>query len=89
MLCTLHMRCCRSMLVLACARDVHVFARKDVLCGMLHPPPPSPLHRPHARLQAVGNGLTDPAIQYGAYSDYALLNGLIGEGLASKLKLVS
>jgi carboxypeptidase C (cathepsin A) len=37
---------------------------------------------------AIGNGLTNPAIQYGAYSDYALLNGLIGQGLAEKLKLV-
>ncbi|KAI3426072.1 hypothetical protein D9Q98_008040 [Chlorella vulgaris] len=37
---------------------------------------------------AIGNGLTNPAIQYGAYSDYALLNGLIGQGLAEKLKLI-
>lgn len=26
---------------------------------------------------AIGNGLTDPAIQYGAYGDYALDMGLI------------
>lgn len=26
-----------------------------------------------------GNGLTDPAIQYGAYADFAALNGLISE----------
>ena len=26
---------------------------------------------------AVGNGLTDPAIQYGAYADFAEKNGLI------------
>ncbi|KAL6598706.1 hypothetical protein ACP70R_046104 [Stipagrostis hirtigluma subsp. patula] len=28
---------------------------------------------------AIGNGLTDPAIQYGAYADYALQMGIIGE----------
>jgi carboxypeptidase C (cathepsin A) len=28
---------------------------------------------------AIGNGLTDPAIQYGAYADYALENKLIGK----------
>lgn len=27
----------------------------------------------------AGNGLTDPAIQYGAYADFAALNGLISE----------
>ena len=26
---------------------------------------------------AIGNGLTDPAIQYGAYADFAEKNGLI------------
>ncbi|XP_064943918.1 serine carboxypeptidase-like [Musa acuminata AAA Group] len=28
---------------------------------------------------AIGNGLTDPAIQYGAYADYALEMGIIGQ----------
>ncbi|KAK3135765.1 hypothetical protein QOZ80_5BG0423150 [Eleusine coracana subsp. coracana] len=28
---------------------------------------------------AIGNGLTDPGIQYGAYADYALQMGIIGE----------
>ncbi|TVU19121.1 hypothetical protein EJB05_35255 [Eragrostis curvula] len=28
---------------------------------------------------AIGNGLTEPAIQYGAYADYALQMGIIGE----------
>mmetsp|Transcript_4680 Transcript_4680/g.12062 ORF Transcript_4680/g.12062 Transcript_4680/m.12062 type:complete len:501 (+) Transcript_4680:335-1837(+) len=28
---------------------------------------------------AIGNGLTDPAIQYGAYGDYALAHGLIDQ----------
>lgn len=28
---------------------------------------------------AIGNGLTDPEIQYGAYADFALDMGLIGE----------
>lgn len=28
---------------------------------------------------AIGNGLTDPAIQYGAYADFSLENGLIDE----------
>ncbi|KAL4436655.1 hypothetical protein ABPG75_003794 [Micractinium tetrahymenae] len=37
---------------------------------------------------AIGNGLTDPAIQYGAYSDYALMNGLIGQGMHSSLKML-
>jgi hypothetical protein len=37
---------------------------------------------------AIGNGLTAPAIQYGAYSDYALKNGLIGQGLHDRLKML-
>ena len=37
---------------------------------------------------AIGNGLTDPAIQYGAYSDYALMNGLIGQAMHDRLKMV-
>ncbi|EFN52050.1 hypothetical protein CHLNCDRAFT_32614 [Chlorella variabilis] len=37
---------------------------------------------------AIGNGLTDPAIQYGAYSDYALMNGLIGQALHDRLKML-
>jgi carboxypeptidase C (cathepsin A) len=37
---------------------------------------------------AIGNGLTDPAIQYGAYSDYALQNKLIGPLMHSNLKLL-
>lgn len=37
---------------------------------------------------AIGNGLTDPAIQYGAYSDYALMNGLIGQAMHDNLKLL-
>lgn len=28
---------------------------------------------------AIGNGLTDPEVQYGAYADYALQMGIIGE----------
>lgn len=34
---------------------------------------------------AIGNGLTDPAIQYGAYSDYALDMGLISKSDYSKI----
>ncbi|KAK9848936.1 hypothetical protein WJX84_006787 [Apatococcus fuscideae] len=37
---------------------------------------------------AVGNGLTDPAIQYGAYADYALHNGLIGSAARNGIKAV-
>lgn len=37
---------------------------------------------------AIGNGLTDPAIQYGAYGDYALLNNLIPRPVNSAMKLV-
>ncbi|KAL6896702.1 hypothetical protein ACP4OV_007274 [Aristida adscensionis] len=38
---------------------------------------------------AIGNGLTDPAIQYGAYADYALQMGIIGENARNTInKLV-
>lgn len=37
---------------------------------------------------AIGNGLTDPAIQYGAYADYALLHRLIPKGVHDSVKLV-
>lgn len=37
---------------------------------------------------AIGNGLTDPAIQYGAYADYALKNGLIPKAVHSAVKAV-
>jgi serine carboxypeptidase-like clade IV len=33
------------------------------------------------RISCAGNGLTDPAIQYGAYADFAYENGLIGEAV--------
>lgn len=38
---------------------------------------------------AVGNGLTDPRIQYGAYSDYAVMNKLISESTRTRIKAVS
>ncbi len=38
---------------------------------------------------AIGNGLTDPAIQYGAYADYALKNDLIPSAVHSAVKAVS
>ena len=34
---------------------------------------------------AIGNGLTDPEIQFGAYADFAFLNGLINEGLKDSI----
>ena len=37
---------------------------------------------------AIGNGLTDPGIQYGGYSDYALRNGLISAGTGRVVKAV-
>ena len=37
---------------------------------------------------AIGNGLTDPGIQYGAYSDYALINNLISPAAARWIKAV-
>lgn len=37
---------------------------------------------------AIGNGLTDPGIQYGGYSDYALRNGLISTGTGRVVKAV-
>ncbi|KAK9806679.1 hypothetical protein WJX73_007406 [Symbiochloris irregularis] len=37
---------------------------------------------------AIGNGLTNPAIQYGAYADYALLNKIIGQATHSAIKSV-
>ena len=37
---------------------------------------------------AIGNGLTDPGIQYGGYSDYALKNGLISAGTGRVVKAV-
>ena len=38
---------------------------------------------------AIGNGLTDPGIQYGAYSDFALINKMISPGAARWIKAVS
>ena len=37
---------------------------------------------------AIGNGLTNPAIQYGAYADYALMNGIIGKSVHDGIKAV-
>ncbi len=37
---------------------------------------------------AVGNGLTDPGIQYGAYSDFALINNLMSPSAARWVKAV-
>lgn len=37
---------------------------------------------------AIGNGLTDPGIQYGAYSDYALINKLVSPSSARYVKAV-
>ena len=37
---------------------------------------------------AIGNGLTDPAIQYGAYAEYALSRGLISQTMHDRLKMV-
>lgn len=34
---------------------------------------------------AIGNGLTDPAIQYGAYADYALEMGIISQRAHSSI----
>jgi carboxypeptidase C (cathepsin A) len=33
---------------------------------------------------AIGNGLTKPSVQYGAYADYALQEGLISQGVSSQ-----
>lgn len=38
---------------------------------------------------AIGNGLTDPGIQYGAYSDYAVINNLVSPTTARYVKAVS
>lgn len=38
---------------------------------------------------AIGNGLTDPGIQYGAYSDYAVINNLVSPTTARYIKAVS
>ena len=38
---------------------------------------------------AIGNGLTDPGIQYGAYSDYAVINNLVSPTAARYVKAVS
>lgn len=35
---------------------------------------------------AIGNGLTDPAIQYGAYADFALENGLVSQSTRDNIK---
>lgn len=37
---------------------------------------------------AIGNGLTDPAIQYKAYTDYALQMGIITESEYKKINLI-
>ena len=41
----------------------------------------------HARAVRAGNGLTDPAIQYGAYADFALDNQLISEAVHDRVNL--
>ena len=38
---------------------------------------------------AIGKGLKDPGIQYGAYSDFALINNLISPAAAKWIKAVS
>ena len=38
---------------------------------------------------AIGNGLTNPAIQYGSYADFSFANGLISKGLQSTINAVS
>lgn len=38
---------------------------------------------------AIGNGLTNPAIQYGSYADFSFANGLISKGLQSTVNTVS
>lgn len=37
---------------------------------------------------AIGNGLTDPALQYGAYADFAYDHGLIGKTMHSFVQAV-
>jgi Serine carboxypeptidase len=37
---------------------------------------------------AIGNGLTDPAVQYGAYSDFAFDHGLISESTKTGMQWV-
>ncbi|KAJ0979464.1 hypothetical protein J5N97_014938 [Dioscorea zingiberensis] len=37
---------------------------------------------------AIGNGLTNPSIQYGAYADYAYSMGLIGEAAHKKISKI-
>ena len=37
---------------------------------------------------AIGNGLTDPGIQYGAYADFAEAEGLISSGVAALMRAV-
>lgn len=38
---------------------------------------------------AIGNGLTDPIIQYGAYADFAAKNQLIPKGVQKAVNFVS
>jgi len=38
---------------------------------------------------AIGNGLTNPAIQYGSYADFSFANGLISKSVASTINAVS
>ena len=44
--------------------------------------------RIHLKGLAIGNGLTEPVIQYGAYADFSYRNGLIGKGLHDSLNAV-
>jgi len=37
---------------------------------------------------AIGNGLTEPATQYGAYADFARDNGLIGDATRAGIKKI-
>ena len=50
---------------------------------------PDVKHRINFKGFAIGNGLTDPGIQYGAYSDYALVNNMISPAAAKWIKAVS
>ena len=37
---------------------------------------------------AIGNGLTNPAIQYASYADFSFANGLISKGLQRTINAV-
>ena len=50
---------------------------------------PGPGRKINFKGLAIGNGLTDPGIQYGAYSDYAVVNNLVSPTTARYVKAVS